>query len=72
MKDGGCRARVAIQDLKTFGATDDWTHCPTSSEVSDRVVEYKACANGCAMIRAGAISAFTHSTLQADPVYVAE
>eukprot|EP00969_Alexandrium_andersonii_P332039 14674012-Alexandrium_andersonii.AAC.1 len=70
MKDGGCRARMNIQDLKKFGASADGTHCPTPSAVSNRIVEYKACANGCAIIRADAISAFPHAKLQADPVYV--
>eukprot|EP00969_Alexandrium_andersonii_P333733 14749248-Alexandrium_andersonii.AAC.1 len=67
MKDGGCRARVAIQDLKKFGATGDWTCCLTPSAVSNRIVEHKAYANGYAMIRADAISAFPHARLQPDP-----
>eukprot|EP00969_Alexandrium_andersonii_P066848 2947417-Alexandrium_andersonii.AAC.1 len=69
MKDGSCRARMTIQDLKKFGASGDWTRCPAPSAVGNRIVEYKACANGYAVIRADAISAFPHAKLQADPVY---
>eukprot|EP00969_Alexandrium_andersonii_P333734 14749249-Alexandrium_andersonii.AAC.1 len=69
MKDGGCRARMTIQDLKKFWATGDSTRCPTPSAVSDRIVEHKACANGYAMVRADAISAFPHAKLQADLVH---
>eukprot|EP00969_Alexandrium_andersonii_P306099 13531052-Alexandrium_andersonii.AAC.1 len=70
MKDGGCRARMTIQDLKKSGASGDWTHCPTSPAVSNHIGKYKACANGDAIIRADVISDSPHAKLQADPVYM--
>eukprot|EP00969_Alexandrium_andersonii_P340796 15063568-Alexandrium_andersonii.AAC.1 len=66
MEDGKCKARMTIQDLKKLGASGDCTHCPTPSAVSNRIVECKACANGCAIIKADVISDFPHTKLQAD------
>jgi hypothetical protein len=68
--DSDTKSRLAVRDLKKFGATEEITHCPTPSSIAHRIIEYFVVTNSYMIDYFDIVSAFPHAPESNDWVIV--
>jgi hypothetical protein len=68
--DSDTKSRLAVRDLKKFGATEEITHCPTPSSIAHRIIEYFAVINSYMIDYFDIVSAFPHAPESSEWVIV--